>query len=405
MVEGAYGITIGLSDTMNGEERSMRMHAEVAGGGIAGLAVATMLAKRGWTVRVHERNEAIREVGAGIFLRRNTLNVLQMLGVADEIQEQGMHLSRGKYRDGVTGDTIHDREGGDGAPMWISPRETVVQALERKARDAHVEIVTNSHVIGADPSGVLTTDKGDFPADLVVGADGVSSTVRESLELTRMTRRLPSVVTRYLIPTRAMAPEDHTTMWWSGSRRIGIAPCAEDLSYVYMVCPETDAIGRSIPVDVAAWSRSFPMLADRLPLLAGASPIQNNYRIVTCHAWHKGRVALVGDAAHGLPPLLGQGAGLALSNANALAASVGNASDLIPQDLKIWERRFRHFSDKTQYWSMHLDRVTNKWPSPLVTLRGLYLNFLDSRPMRRRISIADRFPITSQDQMGSSLRG
>ncbi len=378
----------------------MRMHVEVAGGGIAGLAVGTMLARRGWTARVHERNQAIREVGAGIFLRRNTLNALEVLGVAEEIQAQGMHLERGKYRDGVTGDIIHDREGGDGAAMWISPRETVVQALERKAREAGIEIVTDSEVTWADASGRLITSKGEFSADLIVGADGVSSTVRESLGLTRMTKRLPSIVTRYLVPTRAMAPENYTTMWWSGRRRIGIAPCAEDLSYVYMVCPESDIEGRSLPVDISAWSRSFPMLADRLPLLKGLQSIQNNYRIVTCHAWTKGRVAIIGDAAHGLPPLLGQGAGLALSNANALAASVGTDSERIPGDLVAWEERFRQFSDKTQFWSMHLDRVTNNWPRVLVPIRRLYLGVLDAKWMRHRMAIADRFPVTAQDQMG-----
>lgn len=375
------------------------MHVEIAGGGIAGLATGIMLARRGWSVRIHERNDAIREVGAGIFLRRNTLRVLDVLGVVDEIKAQGMHLERGRYRDGVTGTLIHDRAGGEGTAMWICPRESVVQALESKAREAGAEIVTNSKVVKAHPSGVLTTSKGEFSADLVVGADGIFSAVRDSLNLTKSTQRLPSVVTRYLVPSNDIAPEPYTTMWWSGRRRIGVAPTGEELTYIYMVCHETDLQASALPVDIAAWSESFPMLADKLPLLEGVPAIQNHYRIVTCNAWSSGRVAIVGDAAHGLPPLLGQGAGLALSNANALAASVGNDPTGIPEDLMRWERQFRPISDKTQFWSMHLDRVTNKWPKSLTSLRPIYLSALGTPWMRDRMAIADRFPIKTVEQM------
>ena len=376
------------------------MHAEVAGGGIAGLATAIMLTRRGWSARVHERNDAIREIGAGIFLRQNTLRVLDVLGVAEEIKAEGMRLERGQYRDGVTGEFIHDRASGEGTAMWICPRESLLQALLPKAREAGVEVVTNSEVLAANPSGILTTSKGKFSADLIVGADGVFSAVRDSLNLTTSTERLPSVVTRYLVPSSEFAPEPHATMWWSGRRRIGVAPCGKDMSYVYMVCHETDARASALPVDIDAWAESFPMLAEKLPMLHGISGIQNHYRIVACDSWTSGRVAIVGDAAHGLPPLLGQGAGLALSNANALVASLGDDPVRVPVDLKRWEREFRSFADKTQFWSMHLDRVTNKWPKALTPLRRIYLGALDTKWMRNRMAIADRFPIKSLKQMG-----
>lgn len=362
------------------------------------MAFGTMLAMRGWSVRVHERNPEIREVGAGIYLRRNTLRVLEVLGVAAEVKTAGMKLERGRYRDGVTGQLFHDRPGGEGTAMWICPRQTLMQALERRARAAGVEIVTGSEVTGADPAGVLHTTLGSFEADLVVGADGVSSRVRESLGVTEMTARLPSVVTRYLAPTRAVGPEPYATMWWSGKRRIGIAPCGSDLTYVYMVCHETDELAKSLPMDYSTWSSSFPQLADKLQLLIGLPAIQNNYRIVTCKSWHSGRVAILGDAAHGLPPLLGQGAGLALSNANALATTLGADSALIPDDIARWERVFRKYADRTQFWSMHLDSTTNRWPKEMLMLRKPYLGFLGTKWMRTRMAIADRFPITPIDQ-------
>jgi 2-polyprenyl-6-methoxyphenol hydroxylase-like FAD-dependent oxidoreductase len=59
-------------------------HAEIAGGGLAGLTVATALAQRGWSVRVHERGRELREIGAGIFMWENAVRVLEQIGAADQ---------------------------------------------------------------------------------------------------------------------------------------------------------------------------------------------------------------------------------------------------------------------------------------------------------------------------------
>lgn len=371
-----------------------KLHAEIAGGGIAGLALGTMLRMRGWSVRVHERNDEIREVGAGIYLRPNPMRVLDVLGIGEELRKRGMRLERAAYRDGTTGSYTQRHQYTRGREMWICPRQTLIQALEQRARDAGVEIELGSEVQGADPDGTLHTSIGDFTADLVVGADGVASPVRESLGLTRERRRLPTLATRYLPPTREIEPEPQTTMYWSGSRRIGIAACSEDSCYIYMICPEEDVEGAAIPMNVESWSESFPILAPVLESIQGLPAIQHNYAIVRCHSWHKGRVAIIGDAAHGLPPLLGQGAGLALSNANAVATTVGSHRDGIPDDLAAWEVSYRHYADRTQYWSMHLDAITNHWPRPLLALRRPYLRALGKSPrMQHRMRIADTFPI------------
>lgn len=370
------------------------LHAEIAGGGIAGLALGTMLRMRGWSVRVHERNEHIREVGAGIYLRPNPMRVLDVLGVGEELRRHGMRLERATYRDGVTGAYTQRHRSRVDHEMWICPRQTLIQELERNARESGVEIELGSEVQGADPDGILRTSKGEFRGDLVVGADGIASPVRESLGLTKERKRLPTLATRYLPPTREIEPEPQTTMYWSGSRRIGIAACSEDSCYIYMICPEEDEKGASIPMDVESWSESFPILAPVLEKIQHLPAIQHNYAIVRCHSWHKGRVAIIGDAAHGLPPLLGQGAGLALSNANAVATMVGSSRDTIPADLAAWESSYRHYADRTQFWSMHLDAITNHWPRQLLSLRKPYLRALGkSSRMQHLMRVADTFPI------------
>ena len=74
-------------------------HAEIAGAGFAGLIAAILLAKAGWTVRVHERAEEIREIGAGIFLHNNGLLVLEEVGLMEDLAPRGTRLLRDRMVD------------------------------------------------------------------------------------------------------------------------------------------------------------------------------------------------------------------------------------------------------------------------------------------------------------------
>ena len=74
-------------------------HAEIAGAGYAGLTIATLLARRGWTVTVHERSDAVREIGAGIFLHNNGLVVLEEAGLMEALAPKGTRLLRDRMVD------------------------------------------------------------------------------------------------------------------------------------------------------------------------------------------------------------------------------------------------------------------------------------------------------------------
>ncbi|MDQ6691653.1 MAG: FAD-dependent monooxygenase, partial [Candidatus Dormibacteraeota bacterium] len=74
-------------------------HAEIAGAGFGGLTLGILLAQRGWSVRVHERSEEIREIGAGIFLHNNGLLVLEEAGLMDELSRRGTRLLRDQMVD------------------------------------------------------------------------------------------------------------------------------------------------------------------------------------------------------------------------------------------------------------------------------------------------------------------
>lgn len=370
--------------------------AEIAGGGISGLGLAILLADSGWKVRLHERGDEIREVGAGIYLRNNPLRVLEEIGILDIIRTQSLPLERSQWRDG-RGKVIQDHALEGEGRLWMLPRRFVIQELERRARELGVDIVLGSRIASATPDGRLISTTGEeFAADLVVGADGQGSSVRESLGLTKKRVVLSSIATRFIAESRASQPEDWTTMYWSGQRRVGVSALGPSKTYVYMISTDRDTVGKQVPIDVASWSKSFPVLEDLFLELKDLPSIQHPYVLVRSKRWSNGRAAILGDAAHGLPPLLGQGAGLALSNAWALAKSVnsGDSAD-IPARLTAWEKTYRPYSDTTQNWSVGLDQMTRLWPPFLLPLRAPALDAIGKLPaLQKRMRVADSFPIT-----------
>ena len=161
-----------------------RKHAEISGGGFTGLTLATSLAQRGWSVRVHERSEEVRAFGAGIWIWENGVRVLNAIGAADEALTDCTEATdwrswdkHGRLIDSIAFGPPYSR-------VFCLPRQQLLQAMLSAASRIGVEVVTNSEVVDAHPDGKLITSNGQtYKADLVVAADGVHSKVRDSLDL------------------------------------------------------------------------------------------------------------------------------------------------------------------------------------------------------------------------------
>ena len=364
--------------------------AEIAGGGIGGLATAALLARDGWRVRVHERSEQIREIGAGIYIKNNSIEVLEQLGVFERLKPHGLQLHKAEIRF-ADGSLRQQRTLAGLSRVHVFARQTLIEALRDTALEAGAQIVTNSTVTAAVEGRALRTADGKtHAADLIVAADGVGSAVRSSLPMRSSFRILPTIIDRFLIEGREFTPEDKTVEHWSGNRRIGVTPAGPNQTYVYMVAPERDAIARQLPLDVRDWSERFPKLAGLMEALGRSPSTQFNYGVVDCEKWAMGRVAILGDAAHGLPPTLGQGAGLTLINAYALSHFLRQTSD-VPAAVRDWEQRVRFISDRTQAWACRYDWFTRQWPTRLDAMRPLITwAFGRIRYLNESMRIADR---------------
>ncbi|RST00224.1 NAD(P)/FAD-dependent oxidoreductase, partial [Streptomyces sp. WAC05374] len=162
--------------------------AVVTGSGIGGLTAAVALHQRGWHVTVLERAASLRPVGAGIALAPNSLRALDVIGLGDDIRalaawqgDGGMRTPSGRWLARTDARAAADRFGG---PLVLLHRATLVDALASRLPDGAIR--TGEPATLADPGAtgtggrpaVVTTPHGDIEADLVIGADGIGSTVR-----------------------------------------------------------------------------------------------------------------------------------------------------------------------------------------------------------------------------------
>ena len=123
---------------------------------------------------------------------------------------------------------------------------------------------------------------------------------------------------------------DHVIDFWAfepRTLRILYAPCEDGRLYMAMMSPRDDKQASKLPIDPTVWASAFPMLAPAIKSV-GSGGRYDVYETTRLDSWSVGHVAIVGDAAHAMPPTLAQGACLAMMNALSLAEFVSEGSDL-----------------------------------------------------------------------------
>jgi 2-polyprenyl-6-methoxyphenol hydroxylase-like FAD-dependent oxidoreductase len=364
-------------------------HAEVIGGGIGGLTAAAALAKNGWSVRLHERQSAIRAVGAGIYIWDNGLHALDSIGAFEEAT-QGAHIGPAVEVRSCTGGRLYRIDiNGPGQPRcYTLLRDRLIGSLAGAAERAGVELVIHSTATSVSPDGLVVFGDGrTTSADLVVVADGVHSRLRDAVGMTTRRIRLKQGAARLMVPASPdYFPPDDTGKhheFFQGRRRLLYTPCTPDLVYLAFVSDADDLATRGDRIDVTSWLRSFQTLG---PLLRAAGNIPlipwDAFEFIRLDAWSRGKVAFLGDAAHAQPPYLGQGGGTAMTNAVALAATVSRADLPLQQALALWEREQRPRIERTQLTSYRmrlLNAIPDKLRNPLLALAGRMPSFADTQ--------------------------
>jgi 2-polyprenyl-6-methoxyphenol hydroxylase-like FAD-dependent oxidoreductase len=309
---------------------AQQSRAIVIGGGIGGLTAAAALHLRGLRVTVLEQAPSLEPVGAAVSLAPNALRALDVLGIGDEIRDLaawqgdgGLRTPGGRWLSRTSAEATAARFGG---PLVLLARATLVDRLAALLPPGAVR--TRATATLADPGdgrrpARVSTGGDELEAELVVGADGINSRVRAALFPLHPGPVYSGFTTwRLLIPVPGVEFVSHET--WGRGRLWGTHPLKDGRVYAYAAAM-TPAGGRAPDDEKAELLRRFGDWHEPVPaVLAAARPgdvlRHDVHHIATpLPAYHGGRVALLGDAAHAMPPTLGQGGNQAVEDAVVLA--------------------------------------------------------------------------------------
>ena len=317
------------------------MKGIIIGAGIGGLTAAIALRQRGIDVTVYEAAPEIRAVGAGIIMATNAMQVLQRLGIADKVKENGYKLTGGQIADQkwrsiqkIDGEYAIEKYGvGSYAIHRAALQQVLINALpEGIIRLNHkVESVSQSKVSASVKFENGTTSEADF----IVGADGIKSVVRQSLFGETTYRYSGQTCWRASVKTiiPQVLQKSAYELWGSKpGLRWGMVPVRENEVYFYAtVC--LPAGGKD---DLSALKKNlgqeYVEFGDLVVQLLETTEPQKIIRtdifdFAPIKKWYAGRIVLIGDAAHATTPNLGQGGCQAIEDAYALAKSLKENSE------------------------------------------------------------------------------
>jgi 2-polyprenyl-6-methoxyphenol hydroxylase-like FAD-dependent oxidoreductase len=311
----------------------------VLGGGIGGLSLARELARRGLPVTVLERAPKLVPLGAGIIMNPNAMRVLEQNGLADLLRARGWpyllretcdargrRLARRDYRPLYAAGKI--------AVGALVHRAHLHHALHDGLPPATVRFGVRVAAIDVDTERVrVRSDTGEtFDGDLLVGADGIRSQVRETLFEGR-----PPVYLGYRSHRMVVENADrveHFTEFYGCGQRVGLVPISATELYVWTTFNSSLESAAAVGEvgELRARFREFtdPRVRGALGRVASSDDVLcTDIEEVHQPEWVRGRAVLLGDAAHALTPNMGQGAGMAMEDAAVLAeelAAVGAGS-------------------------------------------------------------------------------
>ena len=359
----------------------------VAGGGIGGLTAAAALAAAGLEVTVHERRPDLTEAeGGAIVLAENLLLALDSLGATEDAIRDGDAKRSFSYADAQGRAHTPSRSNLSGGRYYYVSRAGLHHALLNAALRAGATVVPASGVRSASPDGTVVFENGDQArAELVVGADGVGSSIRRSLGSNGGTHGRAGIraqvrpLAHYGVITLLdqLLPETeqgHMTERWNGSLRIGYGWLGDGTSGVYLSCGADGLSADRHALDLDRWVKAFPDQSEIIRAVAASRPKVSSLSEVVCSSWSDGRVALLGDAAHAMPPHRGQGAAMAVLDGihlgqvfrrRELLGSESGVQDMLRQ----WEAEVRPVVRRTQRNAVAYCRAQSHWPAALLPLR------------------------------------
>jgi 2-polyprenyl-6-methoxyphenol hydroxylase-like FAD-dependent oxidoreductase len=345
----------------------------IAGAGIGGLTLAAALRPRAENVTVLESAPELAPVGAGIALQPNAMKALAHLGLAADVAAAGALIERAALldRDGRALGAEVDVGAVSralGAPTLAFHRARLHRVLLAATGAERVRLGARviGFVDGPAAVEVRLADGSSLAADLLVGADGLRSAVRAQLLGAEEPRYAGHTSWRGVTPAGALPPLPRMTESWGRGERFGMVNVGEGEIYWFAVA---DAPAGEKDIDLKAqllarfggWHSPVRQILDATPTERILRTDINDRPPV--RSWHRGRVVLLGDAAHPMTPNLAQGACQAIEDAVVLADRLAAEPDL-ESALRAYEDRRVHRANAVVVGARRLGTVA-QWKNAL----------------------------------------
>ena len=320
----------------------------IVGGGIAGLTLATALYRQGFATELVERSPSWPAVGAGIALPGNGVRVLRALGLADVVERDAARLTRWAFYD-QRGDRLCETDleafWGEVGPCLGVTRVKLQAALLRGAAAARLILGrgVTSLVPGPRRVSIHFDDGADGDYDLVVGADGIYSTTRRLTVDPSPPRYAGQMAWRSVVPTRPPGVT-HQMVFLGEGCFFGLVPMGDGHTYGFGAIA-SDRFDDPLPGRLERFRRRFAAFGGPVPAYLAALARDEQLHVgpiewVETVAWRRGRVVLIGDAAHAGPPHMAEGGCMAMEDALVLAEEL-RAADTVEGALDRYEARRR----------------------------------------------------------------
>jgi 2-polyprenyl-6-methoxyphenol hydroxylase-like FAD-dependent oxidoreductase len=341
----------------------------IVGGGIAGLSAAAALIREGFSAELVERTAAWQSIGAGINLPANGVRVLRALGLGAVAERGAAVVRRWKFFD-EHGQPLCETDLED---MWSEVGPSLAMTRVSLQEALLVGAAAIPHRLGIALTALTQDDRrvranfsdgggGDY--DLVIGADGIHSTVRALAVGSYSPAYAGQLVWRSVIPTRPRGVVDSVMVLLGEGRFFGLVPVGDGHTYGFGAL-DGEFFEDRLEGRLARFRQRFAAFGGEAP--AYLSALEDDRQVhfapiewVDVDAWHKGRVVLIGDAAHAGPPHMGEGGCMAMEDALVLAEALRNEHS-VESALETYVRRRRPRADWVQAQSR---AAANAWVLP-----------------------------------------
>lgn len=324
------------------------MKISIIGGGITGLTTALALQKLNIEAKVYERAESLNEIGAGVWLQPNAMHVIKWLGLHGSVILEGCVLNKMEitYSDitpikKINSDTVSDQHGN----QTVAIHRGKLQRILYDAFTNEGEVQLGAQYLSQSKIGDKTRiefESGEIVTDIVLGADGIKSNVRESIGLPSEYRKSGQICCRGI--AKMELPDflkNEGKEIWGSKKRFGLSQISDGKVYFFAVLNQEICPKELNNETLSNAFKEFHPVVSEIILATDFLHTTELTDLKRLKTWHKGNTCLLGDAAHATTPNMGQGACQGIEDAYYFSNLWKGNKDSVESVFKIFEQQRR----------------------------------------------------------------